>query len=219
MRKFTSDTHYGHANIISFCDRPFRRSAFEIDQRDVNVMNTSMLRAALDSLDEGDELVHVGDVALGKIAVTLRYLSLIPSPVTLVAGNHDRCHPCNKGFMKWRDIYRDEARLEPILENQLLLKLSDGTWVKVCHFPYAQRDDGMEDRHGVLVPDKFAQWRPEDDGKTWLLHGHVHNAWRQKGRMINVGVDAWGGRPVFEEEITALITAGPRDLPSLPWEI
>jgi len=35
--------------------------------------------------------------------------------------------------------------------------------------------------------------------------------------MINVGVDAWGGYPVPEEELAALIKAGPRDLEVLPW--
>lgn len=41
--------------------------------------------------------------------------------------------------------------------------------------------------------------------------------WRQRGRMINVGVDAWVGQPVSEETICELIEAGPRDLLPLPW--
>jgi calcineurin-like phosphoesterase family protein len=35
--------------------------------------------------------------------------------------------------------------------------------------------------------------------------------------MINVGVDAWGGRPVSEEALCELIDAGPGDLAPLPW--
>jgi calcineurin-like phosphoesterase family protein len=216
MRKFTSDTHYGHANIIGFCGRPFRYGL--TDRENLNAMNTWLLRAALDCLDEDDELWHIGDVALGTLAVTLRYLSLIPRPVTLMAGNHDRVHPCNKKSDQWCERYYDWAKLEFLYTVPVNLTLADGTGVNICHFPYAQRDDGMEDRHGRLVPDRFAPWRPQDDGETWLICGHVHNAWRQRSRMINVGVDAWAGRPVGEDQIAAMIAAGPRDLPPLPWE-
>ena len=34
---------------------------------------------------------------------------------------------------------------------------------------------------------------------------------------MNVGVDAWGGRLVAEDELAALIRAGPADLVALPW--
>ncbi|MGH9119071.1 MAG: hypothetical protein ACRD0A_14670 [Acidimicrobiales bacterium] len=52
---------------------------------------------------------------------------------------------------------------------------------------------------------------PEDRGR-WLLHGHVHERWLQRGRMINVGVDAWDYRPVAEEQIASVIAAGPSDI-------
>jgi calcineurin-like phosphoesterase family protein len=77
----------------------------------------------------------------------------------------------------------------------------------MTHFPY--EGDSQE-------RDRYSQARPRDEG-DWLLHGHVHEAWRQRGRQINVGIDAWGGRPVSIDEITDLIAAGPRDLAPLPW--
>lgn len=52
-----------------------------------------------------------------------------------------------------------------------------------------------------------------DDG-GWLLHGHVHEQWRQHDRMINVGCDVWDYRPVAEAALAALIDAGPHDLDS-----
>ena len=55
------------------------------------------------------------------------------------------------------------------------------------------------------------QWRPDDTG-GWLLHGHIHENWRQRDRQINVGVDAWDFTPVSEEQIAALIAAGPARL-------
>jgi calcineurin-like phosphoesterase family protein len=78
----------------------------------------------------------------------------------------------------------------------------------VDHFPYhGDSKDG---------PERFAEQRPPDRG-GWILHGHVHDRWRQSGRQINVGVDAWGGRPISDDTVAALIDAGPNELDPLPW--
>jgi calcineurin-like phosphoesterase family protein len=86
MRYFTSDTHYGHQNIIRFCDRPYA---------DVGSMNVDLVNRAARVVEVGDELWHLGDVAFGRLDDTLTHLSRIAVDVTLVAGNHDRCHPYN----------------------------------------------------------------------------------------------------------------------------
>jgi len=39
----------------------------------------------------------------------------------------------------------------------------------------------------------------------WLLHGHVHDKWRQQGRLVNVGVVIWDFTPVAEEAIARLM--------------
>ena len=78
--------------------------------------------------------------------------------------------------------------------------------VLACHFPYRGDSQGL---------DRYPQARPPDTG-GWLLHGHVHELWRQHQRMINVGCDAWDCRPVDEATLAALIEAGPGDLPPLP---
>lgn len=54
---------------------------------------------------------------------------------------------------------------------------------------------------------------PQDNG-DWLLHGHIHEKWRQQHRQINVGVDAWHFAPVPEHTIADLIGRGPADTPS-----
>jgi len=52
--------------------------------------------------------------------------------------------------------------------------------------------------------DKYAMWRPQDDGH-WLLCGHVHDKWKTMHKMINVGVDAWNFQPVSEVEIVRIV--------------
>lgn len=61
----------------------------------------------------------------------------------------------------------------------------------------------------------YLEFRPADHG-GWLSHGHVYEKWRQNGRMINVGVDAWGGYPVDETNLVGLIGEG-TDRPPPPW--
>lgn len=41
-------------------------------------------------------------------------------------------------------------------------------------------------------------------------HGHVHERWACNGRMVNVGVDVTGFRPVSLDEVAAVIRNGPR---------
>jgi calcineurin-like phosphoesterase family protein len=48
------------------------------------------------------------------------------------------------------------------------------------------------------------------DGEMWLVHGHVHGAWRQNGRQINVGVDQWDFKLVSHEKILEMIKDGPK---------
>lgn len=76
---FTSDTHFGHANIIKYCDRPFF-SIEEMDEALVERWNTSV---------RSDDLVY----HLGDFAVTPLYAKKIRprlnGTIRLVIGNHD----------------------------------------------------------------------------------------------------------------------------------
>lgn len=104
MRYFTSDTHYGHANIVRYCNRPYA---------DVEQMNADLVSRAALTLGADDELWHLGDVALGRLDDTLTHLAEIPAAVTLVAGNHGRCHPSNgKRAEASPEIYRE--RCDPV---------------------------------------------------------------------------------------------------------
>lgn len=203
MRYFTSDTHYGHANIIKYCRRPYA---------DVDHMNVDLVHRACMRVGPDDDLWHLGDVALGTLDSSLPTLARIPADVTLVAGNHDRCHPSNgRRGERFIEIYRERCRLRDLILTNTRLRLSNGVEVQASHFPYAETS--LDDRDRA---EKFTPWRPAYDG-SWLLCGHVHEKWRQHGKMINVGVDAWGGRPVSEDELIALIDAGPHELAPLPW--
>jgi calcineurin-like phosphoesterase family protein len=105
----------------------------------------------------------------------------------------------------WNAEYLD-AGFEQVTPGPVALEVG-GRAVRAHHFPY--RGDSQPD-------DRYVGHRPGDDGGR-LLHGHVHERWRRSGRQINVGVDAWAGRPVSETALGALMASGVAELAPSPW--
>jgi calcineurin-like phosphoesterase family protein len=69
----------------------------------------------------------------------------------------------------------------------------------LSHFPYFGDGEGSRD-----TPERYSQYRLPDMGE-WLIHGHVHDPIRLRGKSIHVGVDAWNLAPVHLDEIVKLI--------------
>jgi calcineurin-like phosphoesterase family protein len=188
---FTSDMHFGHENIIRYSHRPFR---------DVSHMHEGLIERWNDVVQPDDTVWVLGDVAMGTIEESLRCVSRLNGRKLLVAGNHDRCWSFHGAkHERWITHYQDAGFAE-IHQGQISFDL-DGRLVDLCHFPY-RGDSQYEDR--------YLDARPVDSG-AWLLHGHVHETWKQWGRMINVGCDVWDYRPVAASELAELISQGPTD--------
>lgn len=188
-RFFTADLHLGHGNIIGYCRRPFR---------DVEEMDDALVERWNRTVGPDDEAVVLGDFALGRIAETLPLAGRLNGRKVLLAGNHDRCWAGHgKGVERATAQYL-AAGFDEVWQGTVRLEVA-GTTVLACHFPYAG-DSHDEDR--------YVSHRPVDRG-SWLLHGHVHDRWRVRGRMINVGVDVWDHAPVAEARIADLIAEGP----------
>lgn len=180
---FTSDQHFGHANIIKYCTRPFK----DADEMDVEIMRRH--NAVVDAYDT---VYHLGDFSMHPRH--LEKLKLLKGIHRLVMGNHDHCHPVHKNTIEKR------ARLQSLyfesgfqsVEISRLISMWDNpelTWRRALlhHLPYTGDHHDSEERYRDL--------RPKDDG-LWLLHGHVHTTWKTRGKMINVGVDQWDFTPV-----------------------
>jgi calcineurin-like phosphoesterase family protein len=154
---FTSDTHYGHTNIIRYCGRPFT-STKEMDEAMVERWNKVV--------KPSDFVYHLGDLIMGQRigerATALR--ARLNGKITLVLGNHDRGIKVyhDAGFdavVRWRRLWLDAGLV----------------WMR--HHP-PQRP-----------MDEHAEYR-------LMLCGHVHEKWKQKGKLVNVGVDQWDFTPV-----------------------
>ncbi len=188
-RWFTSDMHFGHANIIRYCDRPFA---------DVDAMDRGLVARWNDTVADGDEVWVLGDVAMGRIDESLGLIGELAGTKLLVPGNHDRCWP-GRGdkAAEWVGRYVDAGFAEVLPE---VVELTvGGRPARACHFPY------FGDSHDE---ERFESHRPVDDGRL-LLHGHVHTRWRIEGHQVNVGCDVWDYRPVSEEQIVTALAAAP----------
>ena len=72
-----SDTHFGHANIIKYCNRPFSTS---------DEMTSTLVENWNKVVKDGDIVYHLGDVYLGAAGQVLHALN---GHKRLVLGNHD----------------------------------------------------------------------------------------------------------------------------------
>jgi calcineurin-like phosphoesterase family protein len=76
--------------------------------------------------------------------------------------------------------------------------ISDPSWASVQH--YAEM--ALDGHHLVLCHYPFRTWNHM--GKGWIdLHGHSHGKLKPAPRQIDVGVDAFGFRPVTLGELLA----------------
>lgn len=193
----TSDQHFWHTNVIKYCDRPYI---------DVVSMNEDLIARYNAVVKPEDTVYHLGDFCMAFRPVEL-YAYRLNGTKYLIPGNHDFCSPAHKKSNTpekralWEQKYIDAGFAEVLPLNHYL-DIPDGPRVLLSHMPYRNQEPGG---HG----EKHAEWRPIDKGE-WLLHGHIHQLWQVKGRMINVGVDVWNYAPVSLDSIRELIKKGPQ---------
>lgn len=102
---FTSDTHFGHENIIKFCNRPFL---------DVEEMNDTLIRNWNSVVSDTDTVFHLGDFAFGGSSVWNDTLSCLNGHIHLIIGNHDRKNLRQGYHNKFESI---NAQLQIEIEN------------------------------------------------------------------------------------------------------
>lgn len=126
---FTADHHFGHANIIKHCSRPFA---------DVHEMNTELARRWNERVATQDTVYHVGDFAFRDHD---RYLPNLNGVKHLIIGNHDpkRSKIPVVTESPWQDGWSSV--------NDMLQVSVDGTPITLCH--YAMRVWNRS-HHGAL---------------------------------------------------------------------
>lgn len=81
---FTSDTHFSHANIIKYCNRPYDN---------VHEMNIDLMIKWNEVVSKNDTVYHLGDFSFNPIMQR----DFLNGNIILIRGNHDR-NECIKLF-------------------------------------------------------------------------------------------------------------------------
>jgi calcineurin-like phosphoesterase family protein len=76
----TSDQHFGHFNIIKYCNRPFET---------LEDMNEILLHNWNSTIRPKDKVYFLGDLAFGKNSKTDDWLEQLNGDITFFVGNHD----------------------------------------------------------------------------------------------------------------------------------
>ena len=74
-----ADTHFGHENVIKYCNRPFK---------DVDGMNYCLIKNWNETVSNNDTVFMLGDFAFGREAVE-KIVPRLNGRKILIKGNHD----------------------------------------------------------------------------------------------------------------------------------
>lgn len=131
MNFFISDSHFGHANIIKYCQRPYN---------DVNHMNWNMTEKWNAVVGPDDVVYHMGDFSMGQPS---RYTQYLRGNIILIKGNHDKV---SQGKGHFKEIH-DSLEIEVA-----------GKKVLLSHYYYQDMLDGDFDHK---FKDRMPKYKPD----------------------------------------------------------
>ena len=108
MIYFIADTHFNHANIIKYCNRPFKNT-YEMNEYIIKKWNCVV--------KEADTVYHLGDVGFGSLQEVKSLVERLNGRKILLRGNHD----FKIGISAWKEIGFLEVHKKKIILDNLLL--------------------------------------------------------------------------------------------------
>jgi calcineurin-like phosphoesterase family protein len=178
---FTSDHHFGHANIIKYSQRPFD-GIQEMDQALIENWNAVV---------QADDLVfHLGDFTFHQNAS--RYFGALNGRIYILKleWHHDHRWLEHESHKQLLSKSGHVVQFLPALTVLSCAKLGDGKYplpITISHYP-------------------LAEWEASHHG-AWQLHGHSHGQYLDPNnrKCLDVGVDAMKFQPVSLERIRILM--------------
>ena len=168
----TSDTHFGHENIIRYANRPFANW---------RMMGEAMIERWNSRVAADDVVYFLGDFAMGpgaKDDYVEQVLRRLNGDKIGVLGNHDQPSKWSVGLKQF--VLEKGIDNFRILTDQIHAAKIDGVDFLMCHYPMVDWDGKF---HGTVH-----------------LHGHAHTQYRSKevhnmvqSRRYDIGVDMFGG--------------------------
>ena len=143
---FTSDPHFGHKNVLTFCERPFA---------DLSAMHESLIANWNSVVTNDDTVFLLGDVFWTHNKTFMKHVyAQLNGRIYLIFGNHDLVEAYKAGFpnvtilhdivMIWIDLY------DPVQDTSTMYQ------IQLCHFP-------------------LMTWPQRIHHNCMHLHGHIHS--------------------------------------------
>lgn len=148
---FTSDPHWGHANILKYCKRPFR---------DLEHMHQELRDRWNARVSPEDTVYLLGDFAMGPKEFIGDYRRQLNGRIVLVLGNHDRSYASMRaaGF---DEVYKSLLYATP--EFDVLLR----------HIPDMTQNEAMAQGLGVSIRQRYHLCGHVHE--AWARRGNVIN--------------------------------------------
>ena len=175
---FTSDTHFGHENIIRFCNRPFINAA---------EMNAELIRRWRETVPDDGIIFHLGDFAHGSSRLWNDILNALPGHKYLILGNHDM-KAIRQGFMSHFEL----------VTQQMTIRVG-GQAIVLNHNPFLCYGGSYRD-----VWQLFGHVHSGPASHTGLDHPRLKMLFP---RQYDVGVDNNDYRPISFADVKAKIDA------------
>ena len=172
---FTSDTHFNHANIIKFCNRPFK---------DVEQMNETLIANWNRVVGMDDTVFHLGDFCLGGAAEWTKVLDRLNGRIYLIMGNHDLKN-LRQGFV---------GRFEHVAMQMHIMVGKQRIYL--CHYPFLCFEGGYKN-----VGQLFGHVHSRKSN-TGIDAGRLQYLFPTQ---YDVGVDNNGFTPVSFEQVQRII--------------
>lgn len=175
---FTSDTHFGHSNIIKYCQRPFN-SAEHMDEVLINNWN--------EVVSPQDIVFHLGDFCFGSDKEWIKILQRLNGTKYLILGNHDLKKIANSNQIK--DYFADiNMQMRVVVDKQKML---------LNHYPFLCFEGGYQNVWQLFGHVHSSKHSTGLD-KERLVHLFP--------TQYDVGVDNNNYRPVSFSQVSQIIT-------------
>jgi len=202
MKYFTSDPHYGHTNVIKYCDRPFKDDKGEPD---IGKMHRALIDNWNATVSQLDEVYMLGDWSMHNAKWYLLLKRLNFSKLYWVVGNHDK-------RSKLEQMLAPGGELEGLkvqVFSSCYVELG-GKQFYCVHRPIQARDD-MPSLCGHVHEVWSMRW-PGDS-----IQEHSRKMQNMPAKLLlqpilNVGVDRHNFRPISETEVLAFFDKGKPDV-------
>ena len=187
---FTSDHHFGHKNIIKFCNRPFD-TIQEMDQVLIDNWNSVV--------SENDTTYYLGDFTLGNLDMFYNYIKDLNGNINIVPGGHDRRWLKNFHSAYWKGKEKIKI-LDPLYTLKVHNKETNThDTIVLCHYPMLSWD---KSHYGSIH-----------------LHGHSHGTIgsvgksgdiqlppnQRNGKRLDVGVDVHNYYPISLDTVKEIL--------------